>query len=61
VTVSRGGRAADTVFSGTLARGTKSLRWRAPKRTGDYMVTVDATDLAGNFGSATGTVTVMRR
>jgi hypothetical protein len=61
VTVSRGGGRAATVFSGTLARGTKSLRWRAPKRTGDYTVTVDATDLAGNFGSATGTVTVARR
>jgi D-glucuronyl C5-epimerase C-terminus len=49
-----------TVFSGTLAHGTKSLRWRAPKRTGDYTVTVNATDLAGNPGSATGTVTVAK-
>jgi len=48
------------VFSGTLAHGTKSLRWRTPKRTGDYTVTVSATDLAGNPGSASGPVTVAR-
>jgi hypothetical protein len=60
VTVSRGTTRVATVFSGTLAHGTKSLRWRTPKRTGDYTVTVDATDLAGNAGSATGTVTVAR-
>jgi hypothetical protein len=57
VTVTVSGR---TVFSGTLAHGTKSLRWRAPKRTGDYAVTVDATDLAGNAGTASGTVTVAK-
>ena len=57
VTVTVSGR---TVFSGTLARGTKSLRWRAPKRTGDYAVTVSATDLAGNPGGASGTVTVAK-
>jgi hypothetical protein len=57
VTVTVSGR---TVFSGTLAHGTKSLRWRAPKRTGDYAVTVSATDLAGNTGSASGTVTVAK-
>lgn len=60
VTVTRG-RRTDTAFSGTLARGTKSIRWRAPKRTGDYTVTVSATDLAGNPGTASGSVTVARR
>jgi hypothetical protein len=60
VTVARGTQPASTVFSGTLAHGTKSLRWRTPKRTGDYTVTVSATDLAGNPGSASGPVTVAR-
>jgi hypothetical protein len=60
VTVSRGTQRVATVFSGTLAHGTKSLRWRTPKRTGDYTVTVSATDLAGNAGGATGTVSVAR-
>jgi hypothetical protein len=61
VSVARGTLPLGTVFSGTLAHGTKSLRWRAPKRPGDYTVTVSASDLAGNPGSATGTVTVARR
>jgi hypothetical protein len=60
VTVSRGTRTVATLNVGTLARGTKSLAWPAPKQTGTYTVTVRATDLAGNPGSATGTVTVAR-
>ena len=49
-----------TLSPGTLGHGTKSLAWRVPKQTGSYTVTVGATDLAGNPGSATGTVTVAR-
>jgi hypothetical protein len=60
VSVARGTTPVATVFSGTLSHGMRTLRWRAPTRTGDYTVTVSATDLAGNTGSATGTVTVAR-
>ncbi len=60
VTVARGTKTVATLNVGTLAHGTKSLAWRAPKQTGSYTLTVRATDLAGNPGSATGTVTVAR-
>jgi D-glucuronyl C5-epimerase C-terminus len=60
VTIARGSRTVATLYPGTLAHGTKALRWAVPKQTGTYTVTVDATDLAGNAGSATGTVTVAR-
>jgi hypothetical protein len=60
VTVARGTKPVSTLDAGTLGHGTKSLRWRVPKQTGAYTVTVQATDLAGNPGSATGTVTVAR-
>jgi hypothetical protein len=60
VTVARGTKTVATLNMGTLAHGTKSLRWRAPKKTGTYNVTVRATDLAGNVGSATGTIDVAR-
>jgi D-glucuronyl C5-epimerase C-terminus len=60
VTVARGTKTVATLNVGTLAHGTKSLAWRAPKKTGDYTVTVRATDLAGNPGSATGTIDVAR-
>jgi D-glucuronyl C5-epimerase C-terminus len=60
VTVARGSKTVARLNPGTLARGTKSLNWAVPKQTGTYTVTVAATDLAGNAGSATGTVTVAR-
>ena len=44
-----------------VTRGTKTLLWTAPKKTGAYSMTVTATDLAGNTASATGEVTVKRR
>jgi hypothetical protein len=61
VTVARGSAPAATAFSGTLSRGTKAIRWRAPRRAGAYTLTVSATDLAGNPGSATGPVIVAPR
>ena len=39
-----------TINPGVLGRGTKTLTWTAPKKTGAYTVTVTATDLAGNTG-----------
>ena len=35
-----------TLDPGVLGRGTKSVAWTAPKKTGDYDVSVTATDLA---------------
>jgi hypothetical protein len=60
VTVARGTKTVATLNVGTLAHGTKSLAWRVPKQTGTYTVTVRATDLAGNPGSASGTIDVAR-
>ena len=41
--------------------GTKTLNWTAPKHSGDYDVTVTATDLAGNTATAAGQVQVKKR
>jgi hypothetical protein len=59
--VARGTRTVATFAPGVLGRGTKSLPWRAPKRSGDYSVTITATDLAGNASTAAGEVAVQRR
>jgi hypothetical protein len=61
VRVTRGDRTVATLSPGVLYRGTKTLNWRAPRRSGDYGVTVSVTDLAGNSASAEGTVSVSRR
>ena len=61
VRVTRGSTAVATINPGVLYRGTKSLAWTAPKKTGTYAVSVTATDLAGNTGSGAGEVEVQRR
>ena len=55
MTVSRGGA---IVFSRSeqLGYGTKSYSW-SPNRSGSYAVRISATDLAGNRGSTSGTIT----
>jgi D-glucuronyl C5-epimerase C-terminus len=58
VRVTRGTTVVATINPGVLYRGTKSLAWTAPKKTGTYGVTVTATDLAGNGASASGEVEV---
>ena len=50
-----------TINPGVLGRGTKTLGWTAPKKTGAYTMTVIATDLAGNQSTASGGVTVQKR
>ena len=59
--VTRGDRTTGIINPGVLYRGTKSLAWTAPKKTGDYGVTVSATDLAGNTASASGALEVSKR
>jgi D-glucuronyl C5-epimerase-like protein len=61
VRVTRGTTPVATINPGVLYRGTKSLAWTAPKKTGTYEVTVTATDLAGNTASAAGEVEVQKR
>jgi hypothetical protein len=61
VTVRRGTTLVATINPGTLYRGTKSLAWTAPKRSGVYSMTVTATDLAGNAATAAGEVKVQKR
>ena len=61
VRVTRGSTVVATINPGVLYRGTKSLAWTAPKKTGTYAVSVTATDLAGNTGSGAGEVEVQRR
>jgi hypothetical protein len=57
----RGTRVVQSATLGTYYRGTKRIRWRAPRRPGAYQLQVLATDLAGNDGSASGVVPVTRR
>jgi hypothetical protein len=54
------GKVADTRGLGTVGRGTRWIEFK-PKHSGTYAVTVDATDLAGNPGEATGSVEVKRK
>jgi hypothetical protein len=61
VRVTRGTTVIATINPGVLGRGTKSLAWTAPKKTGTYGVAVTATDLAGNGASASGEVEVQKR
>ena len=61
LSVKRGEQVVATINPGVLGRGTKTLEWTAPKRTGAYTMTVIATDLAGNQSTASGGVTVQKR
>lgn len=57
--ISRGGR---PVFHSTLTMGggARALAWPVPRRPGDYDVRLTATDMAGNVGSTTDVVEVLR-
>ncbi len=52
-----------TVWSNgaTVEHGKPKLLWVTPSQAGVYSVTVTATDLAGNFATATGTITLTKR
>jgi hypothetical protein len=54
------GTVVDSRGLGTIGRGTRSIEWK-PKHSGTYTVTLSASDLAGNPGSATGSVEVKRK
>ena len=59
ITVTRGGRTVWT-NSAVVERGKPKLLWVTPSQTGVYSITVSATDLAGNFSTASGTVTLAK-
>ena len=61
VRITQGTKLIATINPGVLYRGTKTLAWTAPKKTGAYAMSVSATDLAGNAASAAGELTVEKR
>ena len=44
----------------TVEHGKPKLLWVTPTKGGTYSVTLTATDLAGNFATASGTIVVSR-
>jgi hypothetical protein len=46
--------------SATVERGKPKLLWPTPAKGGTYAITLSATDLAGNFATASGTITVAK-
>jgi D-glucuronyl C5-epimerase C-terminus len=59
ISIKRNGR---TVWSNgaTVERGKPKILWVTPSQTGGYQVTITATDLAGNFSTANGTITLSK-
>lgn len=58
--IERAGKVVHSRFVGTLGYGDRSLGWSVPRRAGEYTVTLQARDLAGNAGEVTGTVEVLK-
>jgi hypothetical protein len=58
--ITRGEKLVHARYVGTLSRGPHTLGWAVPRRRGDYTVTLAARDLAGNPGTATGDVEVLK-
>jgi D-glucuronyl C5-epimerase-like protein len=54
------GRVVDSRGLGTVGRGSRWIEFK-PKHSGTYTVTLNATDLAGNAGDASGSVEVKRK
>ena len=57
---SRGGRVVSTKAAVVVGHGTPTLSWPVPRKAGVYDVTVTAVDLAGNVGTAEGTIDVLK-
>jgi hypothetical protein len=60
ITIRRGGSTVWT-NSATVERGKPKLLWMTPSAPGAYSVGITATDLAGNFATASGTITLSKR
>jgi hypothetical protein len=59
LTVTRGGHVVASM-SGRFSSGLRTLRWARPPAAGAYSVVLRATDPAGNEGSATGKLRVLK-
>jgi D-glucuronyl C5-epimerase C-terminus len=57
---SRDGHTVSTRAAAVVGHGTRVLRWSVPRTPGDYDVTLTAVDLAGNVGTAEGTIEVLK-
>jgi hypothetical protein len=57
---SRGGRVVSSEAAVVVGHGTPALSWPVPRKAGAYDVTVTAVDLAGNVGTAVGTIDVLK-
>ena len=58
--ITRGEKLVHTRYVGTLSRGGHTLGWQVPRKRGTYTVTLAVRDLAGNPGTATGDVEVLK-
>jgi hypothetical protein len=56
----RAGEVVATRPAVVVGHGTPALSWTVPRKAGDYDVTVTAVDLAGNVGTAEGTLEVLK-
>jgi hypothetical protein len=57
---SRNGRAVYTKPAVVVGHGKPALSWQVPRKAGEYDVALTATDLAGNVGTAEGTIDVLK-
>lgn len=60
MTVRRNGATVHST-SATVSRGPHGYSWTVPSAPGEYEITLSGTDLAGNYGTRTFTVTVLPR
>jgi hypothetical protein len=58
--VKRGGKVVSIRSAVAVGHGTPFLRWPVPRRAGEYDVELTAVDLAGNVGTAAGTLEVLK-
>jgi hypothetical protein len=59
ITIRRGGKIVWN-NAATVRRGRPKILWTTPSGGGAYAVTITATDLAGNFSTANGTITLAK-
>jgi hypothetical protein len=57
---SRNGRVVYKKPGVIVGHGKPALSWQVPRKAGDYDVELTATDLAGNVGTAEGTIHVLK-
>jgi hypothetical protein len=57
---SRNGRVVYAKPTVTVGHGKPALSWQVPRKAGEYDVALTATDLAGNVGTAEGTIDVLK-